>query len=301
MDNAILQAALMYAFVGFRVLPLQPCGKIPKIPNWQKDASRDPEQIKKWWQKYPNANVGIRCGETGTDGKYLTVIDLDVHDEKTDPKTGKIKPKVNGFKTFYDWQKEFQVIFPDTLTAKTGSGGLHLYFWTDKEYKSTSNLLKNYETNSGVDVRCTGGQVVAAPSIHESGKRYEFEGGFDISKIADASKQMKALSDYCAEKGQEKKSAAPVSTVQAAPKERKKQKDIISVIAEKLGLAFTQGSRNGDIHKLASSLQARGFTDNKIIKLCEKANQERCSPPLDPKEVETAVQSAFKLQKGIPP
>ncbi len=69
-NNAMLQAALSYATQGFKVFPLKPRGKTPITPHGLKDASQLQATIKEYWQKYPNANIGLVC-----DG--LLVLDFD--------------------------------------------------------------------------------------------------------------------------------------------------------------------------------------------------------------------------------
>ena len=38
-------------------------GKHPLYTGWYKNSTTDVEQIKKWWTKTPNANIGIPTGE----------------------------------------------------------------------------------------------------------------------------------------------------------------------------------------------------------------------------------------------
>jgi len=55
--------ALEHAQKGFYVFPLAPGLKIPLLEeNWKEIASLDPDQIKEWWEKNPDANIGIACG-----------------------------------------------------------------------------------------------------------------------------------------------------------------------------------------------------------------------------------------------
>lgn len=72
------EMALKCASQGFVVLPLQPNGKEPLcdrelgLTHGVKDATNDPKLIRKIWQKYPDANIGIATGASG-----LLVIDID--------------------------------------------------------------------------------------------------------------------------------------------------------------------------------------------------------------------------------
>jgi predicted P-loop ATPase len=59
---------------------------------------------------------------------------------------------------------------PETLTAETGSGGLHLYFkHPGLPIKNSAGVL-----GPGIDVRGDGGYVVLPPSPHRSGGRYRW-------------------------------------------------------------------------------------------------------------------------------
>ena len=59
----MLNEALTYAEMGWRVFPCIPKNKKPLIKEWQKESTTDKEQIKEWWTKHPKANIGIATGE----------------------------------------------------------------------------------------------------------------------------------------------------------------------------------------------------------------------------------------------
>jgi Bifunctional DNA primase/polymerase, N-terminal len=68
-----LGAALTFAELGCRVVP--PRGKHPGGylgHGWQRQATRDPEVIRRWYARWPEANVGI-LGDR-------TLLPLDVDD-----------------------------------------------------------------------------------------------------------------------------------------------------------------------------------------------------------------------------
>ncbi|QXD16987.1 DUF3987 domain-containing protein [Rhodocaloribacter litoris] len=60
---ALGRAALAYAErLGWPVLPCEPGGKAPLgplVPHGLRDATTDPETIRRWWQDRPNANVAV--------------------------------------------------------------------------------------------------------------------------------------------------------------------------------------------------------------------------------------------------
>ena len=73
MDNEFLNAALGYAAQGLYVFPIKPRGKTPLTNHGFKDASTDPEQIRAWWTRWPDANIGITTGKASG----FWVLDLD--------------------------------------------------------------------------------------------------------------------------------------------------------------------------------------------------------------------------------
>lgn len=293
-NTELLNAALNYAAAGLRVFPLAVSGKKPLTGHGFKEATTDPEQVRLWWNEYPNANIGIACG-TSSIG-CLTVVDLDNKPEKD----------VNGFETLYEWQKENGVL-PDTLIAKTGGGGYHYYFLSDEPFRNGTNILGE---NSGVDIRSEGGYVVAPPSVHKSGARYEWCSGFDLSKIANGGT---ALNKLCEKKQAERASQAepptiaPVyssgqsTTVRSAPRTMSVPLDRTESIIQRMELSFAEGSRNDSLFRLAASLQAQGYQDNAIFDIVARVNQERCAAPLGDKELDTIVRSAVdRYSKGVP-
>ena len=47
-------------------------GKHPRV-NWRSESTRDPEKIRAWWKRWPNANIG---GDTGKSDKLVLDADL---------------------------------------------------------------------------------------------------------------------------------------------------------------------------------------------------------------------------------
>jgi len=127
-------------------------GKHPRIRRWQKEASKDPAKILEWFgPDAPPSNIGIVTGEVSG----ITVLDID---------TG---PGKAGAETWAEIISEHGE--PDTLTAQTGSGGMHMVFKYNSVLKTSANTL-----GKGVDVRNDGGFIIAAPSRHRSGGVYEW-------------------------------------------------------------------------------------------------------------------------------
>jgi hypothetical protein len=77
----LLNAALRYADLGYPVFPCAPGGKVPFTARGFKDATTESAQIEMWWEKHPDANIGIPTAG-------LLVIDVDDADNPwpSDPK-----------------------------------------------------------------------------------------------------------------------------------------------------------------------------------------------------------------------
>jgi hypothetical protein len=74
------------------------------------DASTDLVQIDRWWQQWPDANIGIATGVRSG----ILVFDVD--------------PRNGGDQSYTQLQIEIPDAFVDPLEVQTGSGGVHLYF-----------------------------------------------------------------------------------------------------------------------------------------------------------------------------
>ena len=81
--SALLDAALWYAKQGAPVFPCKP-NKRPYVEHGLLDATKDPEQIRAWWTRWPKANVGVATGDGG-----LVVVDVDVKGGRRATKAGR--------------------------------------------------------------------------------------------------------------------------------------------------------------------------------------------------------------------
>ncbi len=250
MNNEFLDAAIEYASKGMAVFPLKPRAKEPITKNGVKDATTNFNIIKKWWSKHPNANIGIACGEPSGG---LLVIDLDLKENG-----------INGLDTLHNWERDNGEL-PETVRSITGKGGAHIFYRINYKEKNRVNLLE------GIDVRSDGGYIVAPPSIHPNGRRYEWEYDPDEYDIAEADESVLRL----------------LSTGKKA--------EVDTFIMPE---TVQSGKRNDTIYRLACSLQAKGLPDNVILVTCQSSNKTMCNPPLDDDEIEKIVESALKHDKG---
>src|SRR3954447_13294338 len=59
----MLRPALAYAKSGVPVFPCNPATKSPLTANGFHDATTNLEQIKRWWERWPEAMIGMPTGE----------------------------------------------------------------------------------------------------------------------------------------------------------------------------------------------------------------------------------------------
>jgi len=152
-DNALSlgEWAVGYARRGFAVFPCEPRGKQPLgrlVRNGVKAATKDEDVVRRWWLAEPDANIGLATGEPCG----FFVVDLDSADAER------------------AYAELFQNQTPPTAQVTT-SRGRHLWYRMPAGVvvkNSASKLLNK------LDIRSTGGYVLAPPSIHPSGAVYSW-------------------------------------------------------------------------------------------------------------------------------
>lgn len=167
----MLAHALKYAEHGLRVMPLHhieggictcrpsksrpkagaDCpspGKHPRIKTGRafEAATTDEVQIRRWWQKWPDANIGIATGQQSR----VCVVDIDSAEGAALLKS---IAEANGG-------------LPATRISLSGRGGVGAHLWFRCDEPSPSN------SGHGLDIRGNGGNLVAPPSSHISGRPY---------------------------------------------------------------------------------------------------------------------------------
>ena len=164
--NEKLKAALLYAALGWSVVPLHTVvngccdckkgaectspGKHPRIAwkGGQKKRATEAE-IRSWWAKWPDANPG------GLTGEISGIIVLDVDEPRG-----------------VDTLREHKLAVPLTVRAETGGGGWHHVFnWPGFECRNFAGKI-GHTILPNVDFRGDGGLVVLPPSNHKSGRNY---------------------------------------------------------------------------------------------------------------------------------
>jgi putative DNA primase/helicase len=121
-----------------------------------------------WWRRWPDANIGILTGKHSG----FVVLDVDIsHDG------------VDGIESLRQLRHRYGGL-PETRSTITGSGGYHLLF----RHPGGERILPNVQRLDdlpGLDIRGDGGYIVAPPSMHASGARYEWENDEESAELPD--------------------------------------------------------------------------------------------------------------------
>jgi len=231
--DELLASALDFAAKGWPVFPCAVRGKKPLTPNGLKDATTALAQVRAWWAQTPSANIGVATGP-------VVVVDID-------GAAGE-----NSLAALVATHGEL----PPTLESRTGKGR-HIWFAANgvRIRNSASQL------GEGIDVRGDGGYAIAPPSVHESGRRYEW--------ISDA-----ALAPV----------PAWIAAKLKAPTPRTKSNT-------NNGPAIPTGQRNSTLTSLAGTMRKRGMSPAAIVAALLEHNREHCDPPLPDREVQVIAES----------
>lgn len=153
-----------YLGAGFALIPLEPEGKTPcwdLLPenkagrkSWLPFAERaaTAPEIQSWLEEYPDINLGIITGPPSG----LIVVDIDR------PDLVELGPSIEA---------------PRVYTGK----GLHVYFRADTE--PARGQIKTAGGEMVGDIKAAGGYVVAPPSIHPTGRQYNFDDYFSLNNF----------------------------------------------------------------------------------------------------------------------
>jgi hypothetical protein len=157
------RAAEIYAALGYRVVAMQAVrpdsgctcprgircadpGKHPCLADWPHAASTAPAEVRRWWQRWPLANIGL------VTGARFDVLDVDGPEG------------VEALRAALSQCGPAEHAGP---VARTGGGGWHLLY-------TPTGLGNRVGLLPGVDWRGRGGLIVAPPSRHASGRPYRW-------------------------------------------------------------------------------------------------------------------------------
>ncbi len=185
--NVLLGAALDYAARGIPVYPVHwprpewggarlgcscrrgpSCdrpAKHPLVRHGVHDATSDPAQLERWWQRWPQASIGLATG--------ICFDVLDVDGEA-------------GLAALRQFARTVDLRLHGPLVA-TGGGGWHYWF------APTGLGCRPPRGLAHIDWRGIGGAVLAPPSRHASGGTYRWVRSLDQAPLPEAPAALRAL------------------------------------------------------------------------------------------------------------
>ena len=131
-------AALAYASAGIPVFPCRQ-DKRPLVSGGFKSATSDPAKVGEYWDRWPDALIGMPTGERSG----IFALDLDI-DRDTGEHVGEASLAAAGLAEVLD----------GAIEVRTPSGGRHFYFRHDGELRNSAGRL-----GRKIDVRGEGGYV----------------------------------------------------------------------------------------------------------------------------------------------
>ncbi len=268
----LLASALDLASKGFRVFPLEVDQKRPAHEGWRAQATRDPARIEALWRDpYGEPvpyNVGIATGAG------LTVLDVDVKGDRS------------GLASLEDLKSRLG-LDDQTLTVRTPSGGLHIYF------ASPDFAVRNSASQIGpaLDVRGEGGLVVAPGSTVGEGA-YTVERDLPVKPIAP---WFAALCGAHTPKGETTQPLVELDTPDAIARATDWLRNEAPLVVADSG--------NGDMtaYKVACHVKDFGLSEHECLSLILEVFDEVKSHPPQGQEVwERKVENAYRHGLSAP-
>ena len=138
-----------YIDSGWGILPVKPDEKRPYMTNWLQYTRTKPSktQVISWFNALSGAGVGL------VTGRVSGIVVLDVENWCPTPVDELLKR------------------YPTNMIARSGGGGVHLFYSYPQNVSKISNRVGIFE---GADLRADGGFLVLPPTMHPSGNRYEW-------------------------------------------------------------------------------------------------------------------------------
>jgi putative DNA primase/helicase len=152
---------------------------------------------------------------------------------------------------------------PATPMVRTAGGGLHLYF------KHPDHAVKTgIRVAPGLDVKASGGYVVAPPSVGANGNPYEWIVSPKDADLADPPEWLMRLLEG-------RRFTAPAGPV---------------------GERIPKGERNKGLASIAGTMRRRGMGEAEILAALQVTNARRCEPPLEAEEVAKIAASVARYE-----
>jgi len=246
-----------YRANGLNMIPVKAGDKKPYVPweQYQKRKSTQKE-IEQWFLSGAGFNIGIVCGQISGG---LVVVDIDA---------GTPRKAVNKARKIFGSDR-----LQHTFVVKT-SKGVHVY-WKVRQPVSTTHFR-----DIGVDLQAEGAYVLAPPSLHPSGTKYQCESLVNVAEWTEGDFMEELLEGLQRAYGKKFDAESYRQPVDVA----------------RLLKGVPKGERNVACIQLATWHRTKGKSKEETLKLMlewNKCNEE----PLPEKEVRRTVESAYKKKE----
>lgn len=270
-----LDHALALAAEGFHVFPLIPGSKLPHIDDYPNRATRDPEQIRRWWTcpvmgTLQDFNIAISTTRYQDDSALL-VVDVD-------NKGGK-----HGDDTIARLKAE-GLVLPETRTTRTPTGGSHAFYRVPVPVKQGAGVL-----GAGVDVRSRGGYVVGAGSSTDLGT-------YSVASSAPVADAPTWLVEKCGRDLGNDSGASSAKTPSVEIDADRAERRAVEYL--KALPPAAEGERNHKGFAAAAKLKDFGVTEARAIEFMQV--HWACNPPLERSEIKHVVRSAYRYGREVP-
>jgi hypothetical protein len=274
MDNILhLDIGLQYAARGWPVFPCK-IDKSPYVPHGLLVATLDESQIRQWWTKWPHASIGVATGAaTGQEG--LTKTGQRIAHPGNGTLVLDVDPQHAGDISLADLEAEYGRL-PDTVESQTGGGGRHLLF-QHPGVEIRNDVGK--ALGAGLDIRCDGGYIIVPPSLHPSGRRYEWEASSHPDDVPLAQMPAWLLGLLVAKNTAQGRG-------RAAPRNN-------------LSGRIRHQHRNDTLFRAGCALRRQGLPLPTIELLLRTLDVEQCDPPLGAAEVHAIALSACRYDPAF--
>ena len=245
-----MELALAYAEHGISVVPLQRHNKVPpkELGSWEKYKKQQPttEEINTWFKDRNDLVVALVCGD-------FIVADADTPEAVA-------------------WADKN---LPPTPFKVTTGKGVHYYYNNPENFTTyVAKRTVGCDPAKLIDIRGTGGLIIAPHNIHASGAIYmpkvihdwQLD---DISDLPDFTKELWVMIT-----GAEKSNGKPIQTPLSLD-------------------GVSQGSRNDQAARIAGYLIAKNLNTDFVHFFVDSWNQQN-DPPLPDSEIKTTVNSIQK-------
>ena len=244
-------------------------GKMPLVSKWTDITNVSQQQFSTWSEQFPTCNWGLVLGQTLS----YNLVGIDIDGPAGEARWNEItKNKV----------------LPETVEFTTGAGRRILY---SLPYgMATKKHVEDIEGEKHAEVAfcCQGQQTVIPPSIHATGRKYEWvEGKSPFER--DIAQAPNWIIDLISADGSRITPGAKTSTI------NKKSK---KVTVDEMRSTVTEGGRNNQLARLIGSIIATsGISKEVAIATAMNINELQFDPPLDASEVETTVISIWEADQ----